>query len=250
MRYLVILDDGHGNNTAGKRSPQMEDGTVMKENSFNRDVVAKLQEQLEYNNIDVYLTAPELEDVPLATRSARANAKYREYVGLYGKDGFKCVFISVHANAYKGTFGSWGGIDTFYYKHTKTGDKFAEIVQKHLVKGSPLRDRGTKPCNFHVTRETIMTAVLVELGFMDSEHDIKFLLDDGYRSECARELLEAICEYFNVVYMIKKPKPKTRSIFKVSVGAFGSHGKAVVMAERLKEKGFEDIIIQEDLLIE
>lgn len=37
MKYLVILDDGHGNDTKGKRTPFFEDGTFMIENDFNKE---------------------------------------------------------------------------------------------------------------------------------------------------------------------------------------------------------------------
>ena len=33
---LIAVDAGHGMNTAGKRTPMFSDGTIMKENEFNR----------------------------------------------------------------------------------------------------------------------------------------------------------------------------------------------------------------------
>lgn len=205
MEYLLILDDGHGPETAGKRSPEMADGSVMRENTFNKAVKQYAKAEAERNGIHVFLTAPEDTDVPLATRSKRANDKYREFEKKYGKDGFKCILIAIHANAFKGVFGSHGGIDTFYHINSARGKAIATIIQKHLVKGSPLRDRGIKPENFHIIRETIMGAVLVELGFMDSEHDIQYLISDDYRRECARELVEGTCEYFGIPYKASAP---------------------------------------------
>ena len=36
----IAIDDGHGMETAGKRTPAFSDGSVMRENEFNRAVVS------------------------------------------------------------------------------------------------------------------------------------------------------------------------------------------------------------------
>lgn len=244
MKYLAILGGGHGTDTAGKRSPKLPDGSVMKENYFNDVVVKYAKELLEYIGVDVYDVAPEGNDVPLKTRTDRANAKFDEYTKKYGKDGFKCVYISVHANAYLGKFGNWGGIDTFYYENTRMGsDDFAKVVQKHLIKGSPLKDRGTKPANFHVLRQSKMIAVLAEMGFMDSKHDIDFLLSDSYRKECAKEVSQAICEWFGIEY---KEKVESNKLYKVQIGAFGIKENAEKLEQKAKDAGFNTYIEVEE----
>ena len=42
----IAIDDGHGMETAGKRTPAFSDGSVMRENEFNRAVVAYLHDEL------------------------------------------------------------------------------------------------------------------------------------------------------------------------------------------------------------
>ena len=39
---LIAVDAGHGMNTAGKRTPMFSDGTIMKENEFNKGVIQKI----------------------------------------------------------------------------------------------------------------------------------------------------------------------------------------------------------------
>ncbi len=46
MSYTIALDDGHGMETAGKRTPKFNDGTFMRENEFNRAVVNYLNVEL------------------------------------------------------------------------------------------------------------------------------------------------------------------------------------------------------------
>ena len=69
----IAIDDGHGMETAGKRTPAFSDGSVMRENEFNRAVVSYLHDELIRNGFSVVLTAPEDTDISLATRVQRAN---------------------------------------------------------------------------------------------------------------------------------------------------------------------------------
>ena len=69
----VALDDGHGNNTSGKRTPLFEDGSFMRENEFNDFVVNVTGKILEKRGINVIYTAPEKTDTSLTTRVKRAN---------------------------------------------------------------------------------------------------------------------------------------------------------------------------------
>ena len=41
---LIAIDAGHGMDTAGKRTPAFEDGTIMKENEFNEATAWYLSE--------------------------------------------------------------------------------------------------------------------------------------------------------------------------------------------------------------
>ena len=58
-KILVALDDGHGTETAGKRSPAFSDGSVLKENEFNSKTADYLKEALERCGFDVLMVAPE-----------------------------------------------------------------------------------------------------------------------------------------------------------------------------------------------
>lgn len=92
---LIILDNGHGIETPGKRSPVWSDMPQLLEYEFNRDVVKRIANKLKALNIDFRVLVPELSDVSLAERCRRANEIYKER-----KDS---VLISVHANAGGGT---------------------------------------------------------------------------------------------------------------------------------------------------
>jgi N-acetylmuramoyl-L-alanine amidase len=190
---LVALCDGHGVDTAGKRTPTLPDGQkseigkpYMNENLFNRAVVGYVDKHLRHIGFNTLLVAPTDDDTPLHVRTALANSRDAD------------IYVSIHANALTGEWGYHGGIETFYYP-TSDSLRLSKAIHKHVMKGTKMKDRGVKNGGqFWVLRKTYMPATLVELGFMDSLHDYDELLKDSYRRESAREIVMGICEYFGV----------------------------------------------------
>ena len=210
MARLVAIDDGHGMNTAGKRTPVFPDGTkspetgknFMHENEFNRAVANYLKRNLERCGFRTLMIAPTDADDSLATRVARADNSKAD------------LYISIHANANTGSFGTWGGTETFTYKLTGESNRIGKIIHKHLMKGTPLRDRGVKDgSHLYVIKNTDMPAVLVECAFMDNLQEAKLLLSDDFRKESAREIAMGICEAYGVAYVneaVAKPAQPTQ----------------------------------------
>lgn len=162
----VAIEGGHGINTAGKRTPDGE-----REWSFNNKVVlAAIKELLTYEDVEVLrLDDPTgKRDVPLKERTDKANK--------WGAD----ILMSVHHNADKGVWSSkHGGTETFVYTTNPKGSReLATIVQRELVKAYGLANRGVKMKDLHMLRESKMTAILTEGGFMDSTIDIIKMRDD------------------------------------------------------------------------
>lgn len=196
---VAYLDDGHGYDpetgvaTPGKRTPTLPDGTVVYENQFNDAVVQMLGSMLEYHGIRVVRTAPEMSDPALRTRTERANKDWND------RGRPVAVFLSVHYNALNGVFDKKsGGVETFHYPGAVQGQKLATLVQKHLLKGTRQANRGVKTATFSVLKYSLMPAALAECGFMDNLVEAGRMLDRAFQLECARELTEALCEYFGI----------------------------------------------------
>ena len=66
----ILVDNGHGLMTAGKRSP---DG-LFREAFYNREIARKVVADLLDRNLDAELLVPEDDDIPLAERVRRINA--------------------------------------------------------------------------------------------------------------------------------------------------------------------------------
>lgn len=201
MKILIAVDDGHGLETAGKRTPLFADGTYMRENEFNRAVVDKLITHLQHNNFDVLHVSAGDTDVPLKTRTGLANNTIANGFGRKAD-----AMVSVHGNAMGSVWNPKAkGIEIFYRDKYKEGKKLAQDIQEHLVKGTPLINRGLKTANLHITRESQMPAVLIEGAFMDNPDEAKLLLSDAYRSECAEEIARGLCQYFGRTYIEAPP---------------------------------------------
>ena len=134
-KILIAIDDGHGMETAGKRTPAFSDGRVMKENEFNSAVADYLAAALKRNGFDVLMVAPGDQDTALKTRVQRAN------------DTRAAAYISIHANAFGNGWNEANGLETWIYEKVMPDSetyRFADCIHKELIKATGLRNRGMK----------------------------------------------------------------------------------------------------------
>ena len=66
---MILLDNGHGENTPGKRSPDGE----FREYLYTREVAQDVRRELAKRGIDCELLVRESLDVPLSERVRRVN---------------------------------------------------------------------------------------------------------------------------------------------------------------------------------
>lgn len=186
MAHLIALDDGHGINTPGKRTPHIPElGRSIKENEFNKAVVFYLDKELKRCGFQTLMVASGDADVPLTTRTNRANA------------GKADAYISCHYNA-----GGGEGVETYHFPGSTKGKNLAQSVHQFVIQGTSQKNRGVKSANFHVLRETRMPAILIEYGFMDDPklREARLMINKAFQQECAKETAQGICKYFGVPY--------------------------------------------------
>jgi N-acetylmuramoyl-L-alanine amidase len=191
----IALDDGHGMQTAGKRTPFIPElGRFVHENEFNKAVVNYLDIELKRCGFETLLVAPTDADTSLAARTNLANSKRAD------------AYISIHYDAVDAKFDGEGkdpeGHTVFIYlgQKDKGSGKLASCVLKYLNQGTPQKNRGIKEANFQVLRETNMIAILSENGFMDNKKEALWMVDPKFQKEVAVEHAKGICEYFGVAY--------------------------------------------------
>lgn len=186
MSVKILIDNGHGVNTPGKRSP---DG-LFREFAYNRLIASGVVQHLVYRGYDAELLVPEPYDVSLKERVRRVN----EMCGKYGKNGKRDVLlVSIHVNA-AGKGDRWynaTGWSCYTSKGQTAGDKLAdalyEAAEVFLV-GHKLRKDYSDgdpdyESDFYVLKNTSCAAVLTENGFMDCKESVQFLeSEEGKRT--------------------------------------------------------------------
>lgn len=170
---LVLLDNGHGWNTPGKRSPVWRDGSQLYEWEFNRKLVREISIRLRNLGIENKILVPEKEDISLEERCRRANNIYRERKDV--------ILISIHANAGGGTgWEAWTSVG-----ETKS-DYYAKLLYNsagNYLKGWKIRTNYSDgdpdwESQFYILKNTWCPAVLTENMFMDNEKDCRFMMSD------------------------------------------------------------------------
>lgn len=167
----VLIDNGHGSNTKGKRSP---DGMLM-EYAYAREIAGMVVLELKKMGIDAERIVREESDVPLAERCNRVN----EYKAS------EAILISIHCNAAGN--GSWmtaRGWEAWTSVGQTKADKLATClyeaaeevlagmkVRKDMSDGDPDKEEG-----FYILKHTKCPAVLTENLFQDNKEDVDFLL--------------------------------------------------------------------------
>lgn len=117
------------------------------------------------------------------------------------------LFYSVHFNSNAGTPAS--GTETFYCNGSKNGKILADCIQKQLISTLGLPDRGLKTSSLYVTRNTNMTACLIEVGFINNPKDENICIDrmDDACRAIARGITDAVAKIYGPA--IEQPKQAT-----------------------------------------
>ena len=170
----VLIDNGHGSNTPGKRSP---DGRL-REYAYTREIAERLVMELRKNGIDAERIVKEEIDVPLAERCRRAN----EYKAS------EAILVSIHCNA-AGNGSDWmsaRGWEAWTSVGKTKADKLATCLYEnaeHCLPGMKIRKDMTdgdqdKESGFYILKHTKCPAVLTENLFQDNKKDVEFLLSE------------------------------------------------------------------------
>lgn len=189
----ILLDNGHGENTRGKHSPDKR----VREWAYTREVVHDIAEHLGKMGHDVYLVTPEDRDVSLVERIRRVNVQCKKYGCT------NCLLISVHLNA-AGADGKWHdarGFSAHVAKNASESSKrLAKILWDKAIENGLMGNRCVPReryivQNLAICRDTDCPAVLTENLFMDNADDVEVLLTG--KDTIVRTHVNSILKYIN-----------------------------------------------------
>lgn len=201
----ILLDNGHGENTAGKRSP---DG-VLREYRYTRDITQGIERELRTRGYDVTRIVKESIDVPLSERVCRVNEWCKEL------GASRVLLVSVHVNA-SGDGSEWQhahGWSAYTCNGKTRSDKLADwlyaaaernfcgdgvatypkrgdgiVIRRDMQDGDPDWEE-----DFYILKQTRCAAVLTENFFMDNPLDMAYLM--AHKDLVVKVHVEGIVDY-------------------------------------------------------
>lgn len=189
----ILIDNGHGSNTPGKRSP---DGTL-KEYAYTREISKLLVSRLKELGYDAELVTPETWDVSLTSRVKRINSICKSL------GASNVLVISIHNNA-AGADGKWHSATGWQVHVSLNASKNSKRLASCLVKAAeeiklkvrkPLPTQDYWPQNLAICRDTNCPAVLTENMFQDNKEDVAFLLSDKGKEAIVELHIKGIIGY-------------------------------------------------------
>lgn len=171
----ILIDNGHGENTLGKCSP---DGRL-KEWAYTREIADRVVAELRQRGMDAERIVKEVIDIPLAVRCRRANTIYNETSG-------RAILISIHCNA-AGCGVDWMSAHGWsVFVSNNASDKSKKLansltrtaIGKGIYVRQPMPGQLFWTQNLAICRDTICPAVLTENFFQDNKEDVDFLLSE------------------------------------------------------------------------
>jgi len=197
-RIKILVDNGHGWNTAGKQSPDK----VIKEWHVNRDMAEAVVTYFRGLGLDAELLVPETNDISLQERCRRVNAQ----CAALGKD--HVLMLSCHLNASgRGDWMKARGWSVWTTVGLTASDAWAECVWKRADVKWPGGNGGLKTIsqtsdgdhdfesNFYILRHTNCPAILCEDFFMDTKADYDYINSASFHYDVSEVLVHGTIDY-------------------------------------------------------
>ena len=226
----IFIDCGHGGRDGGAV------GNGLEEANLTLDLGKRTQNILteEYKDAIVLLSRTTDEYLTLSERTTAANK--------WGAD----VLVSIHINAAESEAAD--GFESFVYSTAGTKTKsFQNVLHRSILKRINMDDRGQKAGNLHMVRESHMSAVLTENGFISNKADAAKMKTASWLDNVARGHAEGIAEFLGLAKKaapIKKvaAQPSVLKLYRVQVGAFEDKDNADKLADDLRKQGYKPFI--------
>lgn len=200
----ILIDNGHGVETPGKRSP---DG-LFREYKYARQIAEEVVKALQTKGYDAQRIVTEESDVSLAERCKRVNA-------VCAKVGAgNVLLVSVHVDA-AGNGSDWmkaTGWSAYTSRGQTKADKLADCMYdaaKKILVGKKIRTDYTdgdadQEAGFYILKHTQCPAVLTENFFQDNKEDVSWLLSLEGKSAIVNVHVEGIINYIKAYGTVKK----------------------------------------------
>ena len=193
----ILIDNGHGVDTAGKRSP---DGSL-REYKYAREIAGRIVSELRKQGFDAERIVTEENDISLRERCQRVNA-------ICNRLGTKnVILVSVHCNA-AGNGSQWMNARGWSAHVSLNASKQSKAFARSLIKvaeneGLKVRKYAHQvpywEQNLAICRDTNCPAVLTENLFQDNKEDVAFLLSEAGKETIVSLHVKGIINYLKTI---------------------------------------------------
>jgi N-acetylmuramoyl-L-alanine amidase len=184
---LITLDPGHGGSDPGALGRRGSH-----EKKLNLDLALQVKAILERAGARVAMTRTNDIDLTPVNASDRDELSARTMVANTRKAD---IFVSIHHNSSPSP--DLCGTTTYYFRKTNLDLILAQAVHEAMLKGGGLTNQGVRTANFYVVKNTLMPAVLLEIGFMSNPKEEQTLNNPVFQQKMAVAIVAGIDRFFN-----------------------------------------------------
>lgn len=224
----LYLDPGHGGTDSGAT------GNGLLEKNINLDIALRIRTLLQnnYEGVQVRMSRSTDATKSLQQRTNEANAWGADY------------FLSIHCNAFNGQARGYED-----YIHNSLSDssqtaRYRNTIHAEITKLNQLRNRGKKKANFHVLRESRMSAMLTENGFIDNSQDAQLMRTASWRQTVAQGHVNGLAKAFNLRKKDSGGGGGGGTTYRVIAGSFQSRDNAESRVSLLSNNNIDSFIHQ------
>ena len=194
---VILTDAGHGENTAGKRSP---DGRLL-EWKYSREIAAEVVKRLKTMDYNAQQLVTEENDISLSVRCKRVNDICKHF------GASNVLVVSIHCNA-AGADCKWHDARGWQACVSLNASAKSKQLASYLFDAAQvegLKMRSPKPGqkwwaqNLAICRDTNCPAVLTENLFQDNKEDVEYLLSDKGREAIINLHVQGIINYIKSI---------------------------------------------------
>lgn len=194
----VLIDNGHGENTPGKCSPDKR----LREYAYAREIARRVEKCLRCKGYEAQRIVEEETDVPLSERCKRVNDICKQ-VGTKN-----VLLVSIHNNAAGGD-GKWHEARGFSAHVGLNASSKSKMLAQYLWNEAiqqGLKGNRSVPAapyiaqNLAICRDTACPAVLTENLFQDNKEDVKLLLSEEGKEKVTATHVNAIVNFIKDYY--------------------------------------------------
>lgn len=197
---VIFIDAGHGGKDVGAVGEL--DGMKIYEENINLTISLLVRDELEKRGFTVVMSRETDVFIELAERVDMANAAKAD------------MFVSLHCNsavpAAYGTRILYTDRSVSYKKIKFAGyfekaiEEFANLYDKMRKDVFVRSDKEESGYHLAVLRDTNMPSILIEMGFITNESDLRLFLNESWQHDIAYAIADAIEKAYNAGMVTKK----------------------------------------------